>query len=143
MTYEITVMVRYSGVVLPTLDYLSQNHPYNNFRVYSFIIFFSVVPAPLVVLSRVKGFSLYMFLKHIILKFNVESSWYSLWLNWGKFIVTNYPHQKKINTVHNRFTLDLSFWVIDYWNLWLRHWKVRCQKKKCKELWHGPTYNKL
>ena len=58
MTYEITVMVRYSGVVLPTLDYLSQNHPYNNFRVYSFIIFFSVVPAPLVVLSRVKGFSL-------------------------------------------------------------------------------------
>lgn len=26
-----------------------------------------------------------------------------------------------------------------YWNLWLRHSKVRCQKKKCKELWHGPS----
>lgn len=57
MTYEITVMVRYSGVVLPTLDYLSQNHPYNNFSLFIHH-FFSVVPAPLVVLSPFKRFSL-------------------------------------------------------------------------------------
>lgn len=121
---------------------------------------FFVVPAPLVVLSLLKRFSFcnhklrdyvpeaykehtidFLLFTNILLIFNIRSSWYCLGWNWGKFI--HYPHQKKINTMHNRSTLDLSFWVIDYWNLWLRHWKVRCQKKKCNELWDGPTHDKL